>query len=158
MKMVPRRVPGPPFWGPRGGLDLPFEALWIPSGSHLGPQCPPGRFWRISGVIWESILSPKSMKFGVDFRCVFGMLFGRVLEWCWNCFGWKYLFFIYVILVFSGVVGSIWGARKREKESANPIRIPTRFCDDFGIILGVVLGAKIVQTSMWILSVFFEVF
>jgi len=87
MKMVPRRVPGPPFWGPRGSLDLPFEPLWVPSGSHLGPQCPPGRFWRISDVIWEPILSPKSMKFGVDFRCVFGMLFGGVLEWFWGCFG-----------------------------------------------------------------------
>ena len=61
--------------------------------------------------------------------------------------------FTYVILMFSGVVGSIWGAKKREKQSANPIRIPTRFCDDFGIILGVILGAKIVQKSMWILSV-----
>ena len=87
MKMVARRVPGRPFWGPRGGLDLAFEPLWVPSGSHLGPQCPPGRFWRISGVIWESILSPKSMKFGVDFRCVFGMFFGGVLEWFWGCFG-----------------------------------------------------------------------
>ena len=87
METVARRVPGPPFWGPRGGLDLPFEALWIPSGSHLGPQCPPGRFWRISGVIWESILSPKSMNFGVDFRCVFGMLVAGVLEWFWDCFG-----------------------------------------------------------------------
>ena len=58
--------------------------------------------------------------------------------------------------MFSGVVGSICGAKKREKQSANPIRIPTRFCDDFGIILGVILGAKIVQKSMWILSVFLE--
>ena len=63
--------------------------------------------------------------------------------------------FSYVILQFSGVAGSIWGAREREKQSANPIRIPTRFCDDFGIILGVILEAKIVQKSMWILSVFF---
>ena len=60
------------------------------------------------------------------------------------------------ILLFSGVVGFIWGARKREKQSANPIRILTRFCDDFGIILGVILGAKIVQKTMWILSVFLE--
>ena len=42
---------------------------------------------------------------------------------------WKSVFFIYVILLFSGVVG-----------------------DDFVIIL----GAKIVPTSMWILSVFWE--
>ena len=65
-------------------------------------------------------------------------------------------FFTYVILTFSGVVGSIWGARKREKQSANPIWIPTRFCDDFGRVWGVILGANIVQTSMWILSVFWE--
>ena len=58
--------------------------------------------------------------------------------------------------MFSGVVGSIWGARKREKRSTNPIWIPTRFCDDFGSILGIVLGAKIVQKSMWVLSVFSE--
>ena len=90
MKIVSRRVFGAAFWGPWGGLDLPFEALWVPSRSHLGPQCPPGRFWRISGVIWESILSSKSMKFGVDFRCVFGMLFGGVLEWFWGCFGWLF--------------------------------------------------------------------
>ena len=64
--------------------------------------------------------------------------------------------FTYVILTFSGVVGSIWGVRKREKQSANPIRIPTRFCDDFGIILEIILGTKIVQKSMWILSVFLE--
>ena len=68
----------------------------------------------------------------------------------WNCL------FPYVILLFSRVVGSIWGARKRDKQSANPIRIPTRFCDDFGFILGVILKAKIVQQSMWILSVFLE--
>ena len=64
--------------------------------------------------------------------------------------------FTYVILTFSGVVGSIWGARKREKRSTNPIWIPTRFCDDFGSILGVILGVKIVQKTMWILSVFLE--
>ena len=63
---------------------------------------------------------------------------------------------MYVILLFSGVVGSIWGAGKREKQSANLIRIPTRFCDDFGTILGVISGAKIVQKSMWILSDFWE--
>ena len=49
---------------------------------------------------------------------------------------------MYVILLFSGVVGSIWGARKREKQSANPILSPTRFCYDFGIILGGIVGAK----------------
>ena len=53
-------------------------------------------------------------------------------------------------------MGSIWDAGKREKQSANPIRIPTRFCDDFGSFMGVILGAKIIQKSMWILSVFSE--
>ena len=57
--------------------------------------------------------------------------------------------FTYVILVFPGVVGSIWGARKREKQSANPICIPTQFCDDFGAILGIILRAKIVKILMW---------
>ena len=40
------------------------------------------------------------------------------------------MFYIRNIAV-SGVVGSIWAARKREKKSANPIQIPTQFCDDF---------------------------
>ena len=53
-------------------------------------------------------------------------------------------------------MGSICGAKKRETQSANPIRIPTRFCDDFGTILEVILEAKIVQKSMWILSVFLK--
>ena len=64
--------------------------------------------------------------------------------------------FMYVILLLSGVVGSICGAKKREKQSANPIRIPTRFRDDFGSILRVILGAKIIQKSILILSVFLE--
>ena len=54
------------------------------------------------------------------------------------------------------IMGFTWGARKREKQSANPIWIPTRFCDDFGIILEIILEAKIVQQSMWNLSVFLE--
>ena len=52
------------------------------------------------------------------------------------------------------VVGSIWDAKKREKQSGNQISIETPFCHDLGIILGGILGAKIVQESMWILSVF----
>ena len=39
-------------------------------------------------------------------------------------------------------------AEKRAKESKNPIWIQTRFCDDLETILGVILGAKIVQKSM----------
>ena len=59
-------------------------------------------------------------------------------------------------MLFSGVVGSILGARKREKQSANPIWIPIRFCDDSGIIVGVILEARIVHKSMWILNVLSE--
>ena len=64
--------------------------------------------------------------------------------------------FIDVILPFPWVMGYIGVAREREKQSANPIRIPTQFCDDFGIILGIILGTKIVNKSMWILNVFWE--
>ena len=88
-------------------------------------------------MVWGDFLVPKRLSKGKGTIC------GNA---CFSC----------VILLFSGVVGSIWGARKREKQSANPIRIPTRFCDDFGTILGVILGAKIVQKSMWNLSVFWE--
>ena len=56
--------------------------------------------------------------------------------------------FTFVILTFSGVVGSISGARKREKRSANPIWIPSWFCDDFRIISGVMLHPKTLQRSM----------
>ena len=70
-------------FGSRGGLDLPFGALWVP----CGPTVPPSRLLEDFGFIWGVILNPKSVKFGVDFRCVFGMLFGRVLEWFWGCFG-----------------------------------------------------------------------
>ena len=60
---------------------------------------------------------------------------------------WKCCF-TYVILMFPGVVGSISGARKREKRSANSIWIPTRFCDDFRSILEAILHPKTLQGSM----------
>ena len=50
--------------------------------------------------------------------------------------------------MFSRVVGSIWVAKKRETKSLSPVWLQTRFCDDLGIILRVILGAKIVQESM----------
>ena len=95
---------------------------------------------------------------------IFDVFSGCLLEGFWNGFGVVLgdflvsqrcskgkgticgnICFTYVILQFPGVVGSIWGARKREKQSANPIRILTRFCDDFGIILDIILGVKIVH-------------
>ena len=51
--------------------------------------------------------------------------------------------FPYVILSFSGVVSSIVGARKGAKRNTNPIWIPSRFCDDFGTILGGISRDKI---------------
>ena len=47
------------------------------------------------------------------------------------------------------VVGSIWDAKKREKQSGNQISIETPFCDDLGIILGGIWGAKILQQSFF---------
>ena len=66
--------PGPPFW-----------ASWGPVWPHSAPRV---EFWTISELICGVILSQKSMKFGVDFRSGFGMLFWKVLEWFWDCFGW----------------------------------------------------------------------
>ena len=70
------------------------------------------------------------MKFGVDFRCVFGMFFGGVLEWFWGCFGWlfgaktmirrkrddlwKSLFYVCNIAVFKGS-GINFGCQKDRK-------------------------------------------
>jgi len=45
--------------------------------------------------------------------------------------------------MFSWILGSIWGAKVNEKQSAIPIWIQTRFYDDCGSILGVILEAKI---------------
>ena len=51
-------------------------------------------------------------------------------------------------------MGYIWVAIKREKQSANPIWIPSRFCFDFGSILEIMLEAKIVKKPMLVLIVF----
>ena len=45
--------------------------------------------------------------------------------------------------MFSWFVGSIWGAKMREKWSGIPVWIKTRFCDDFGSVLGVIWHPKI---------------
>ena len=50
-------------------------------------------------------------------------------------------------MLFSWFVGSIWGARMREKQSGIPILIKTRFYDDFGSVLKVMLVAKIDKKS-----------
>ena len=80
----------------------------------------------ILGVIW----SPKSVKFGVEFGCVFGMFFLLVLEWFWTCVGrllgvktmtkrqkedlWKCLFYLGNIAVFQ-VCGLHLGCRNERK-------------------------------------------
>ena len=58
------------------------------------------------------------------------------------------------IAVFKGS-GSIWGAKKKEKQSGTPSWMQSRFCPHFGTILGVILGAKIVKTATWIYSMVF---
>ena len=55
--------------------------------SHVAPQSPQVKFLRILEIIWDVIWTSKSVNFGVYFRCVSGMFFGWVLEWCWGCFG-----------------------------------------------------------------------
>ena len=69
--------------GPRGGPESPFWASLVPMWPHSAPQAD---FWTILGLIFGDVLNPKYVKFGVDFRCVFAMFFGGVLEWFWGCF------------------------------------------------------------------------
>ncbi len=45
-------------------------------------------------------------------------------------------------------MGSIWGAKVREKQSGIPIWIKTRFCGDFGFVLKVILGPTINDKSI----------
>jgi hypothetical protein len=99
-------------------------------------------------------LSPKTTIFGIDFRCVCGILFGRVLDgfrlvlgdllvpkrWskgkepiCGNAC------FIYVLLMFSRVVGSM-GVPKRQKNRAG-----FRFGCEVGFV--VTLGLFLEQFS-----------
>ena len=49
--------------------------------------------------------------------------------------------------MFSWFVGSIWGAKMREKQSGIPIWIKTRFYADFGSVLRVILVVKIDEKS-----------
>ena len=53
-----------------------------------------------------------------------------------------------VILLFAWFVGSIWGAKVREKQSGIPIWMATRLYDDFGSVLKVILGRQINETSI----------
>ena len=83
-------------------------------------------------LILEVIWAPKSMIFGVDFGCVFGMVFFVVLEWFWLCFGrlfgaktmskrqredlWKWLFYVsdFAVFVVYGVHLGCQNERKTE--------------------------------------------
>ena len=56
--------------------------------------------------------------------------------------------FTHVILLFSWFVGSIWGAKMREKQSGIPIWIETKFYDDFGFVLRDILVSKIDEKSI----------
>ena len=71
---------------PWGGLDLLFGSRQVP----CGPKCPPGDLWRILVLILELIWIPKSINFGVDFGCVFGMFLlsgvRMVLAMFWETF------------------------------------------------------------------------
>ncbi len=84
LKNIQKSSPTLGKWCPKGGLDLPFGPCL---GSHVAPSAPWVDFYQILGFIGELILSPKSLNFGVDFRYVFWMLFGRVLERSGGCFG-----------------------------------------------------------------------
>ena len=45
-------------------------------------------------------------------------------------------------------MGSIWGARMREKQSGIPILMKTQFYDDLGFVLRVILVSKIDEKSI----------
>ena len=45
-------------------------------------------------------------------------------------------------------MGSIWGARMREKQSGIPILMKTQFYDDLGFVLRVILVSKINEKSV----------
>ena len=118
-------------------------------------------------------MKPKAVKFGVDFRCVFGMLTGRVLEGFRSCFGLlsvtkttktrkrvdlcKCLFHVRNIVVFRGY-RLIWGARKSEERCKNSSSIQTQISHDFEAIamiwggvgerFGVCFGAEILVKFM----------
>ena len=51
------------------------------------------------------------------------------------------------LLLFSWFVGSIWGARMREKQNGIPILMKTQFYDDLGFVLRVILVSKIDEKS-----------
>ena len=51
-------------------------------------------------------------------------------------------------MLLSWFVGSIWGARMREKQSGIPSVIKTRFYDDVGSVLKVILVSKIDEKSI----------
>ena len=162
---------------PRGSLDLRFWSqvgawtyFWGSFGPILPHSAPPGRCVNSFGVHFGGHFGSKScpnvvLICDVFSRCFlegsrrgFGVVLGDfvVPKRCTNgkgtmcgngCFS-------YVISTFSEVVGSIWGAKKREQQSRSPIWIPSRLCGHFGTILGVIFGAQIVKTAMleWSLS------
>ena len=55
LKMVSQRGPGPSFWVPR----RPWTTLLGLLGSHVAPQCPPGRFLEDFGAHFWSHFEPK---------------------------------------------------------------------------------------------------
>ena len=56
--------------------------------------------------------------------------------------------FTSVIVVFSRILGSIWGAKKKEKQSGTPSWRQSRFCLHFGTVLRVILGVTSDPKSM----------
>ena len=79
------------------------------------------------------------------------MLFGKVFGWFWDGLGrflnaktkikrkrvdvWECSFYLRDIDAFNGCGLHLGWQKEREKQSGKPIWIPTRFCDDFLIIL-----------------------
>ena len=51
-------------------------------------------------------------------------------------------------MLFSWFVGSIWGARMKEKQRGIPILMKTQFYDDLGFVLRVILVSQIDEKSI----------
>ena len=77
IRMIPQRAPGPPFWVPGGGLDLPFGSLWVPCGPTVVPGSILGGF---RDTFRGSFGAPNLR----NLLFIFDVFSGCFLERCWS--------------------------------------------------------------------------
>ena len=131
---------------------------WVP----CGPAVLPGRFVETFRSHLGVMSDAKSMKCWVEFRCVSGTRFGLVLECFRDCFGklvgakrmrkrkrndlWNCLLPLNNTAVLKGS-DSIWGAKKKGKQSGTLSWMQSRFCLHFGSIWGDIWESRKRQNS-----------